>query len=102
MRLAKAPFPHPNSTCAVTNREDGEMVDFQKIIDSVQPKPLILKREIVEEAGRLVGMVPAGEVEELRRSFAAVSGRLGEIEENLHTYAEFEDRLGRNKELTPA
>jgi predicted translin family RNA/ssDNA-binding protein len=102
MRLVKAPLPYPNSACAVTNREDGELVDFQKIIDSVQPKPLHMKREVVEQAGRFLGMVPATEVEELKQSFAALSARLDEIEEDMKTYAEFEERLGRNKELTPA
>lgn len=101
MRLVEGPFPYPHSACAVTGREDGELIDFHRIIDSPHPTRLHLKREIVEEAGRLCGMVSGAEVEAVKGQLEAVSTRLKEVEEQMETYAEFEEKF-RNKELTPA
>lgn len=67
MRFLKGPVDLPIAprACAVTNRIDGDFVDFQKYIDSPTPTRLYLKREVVEEAARLCGMVSGQEVERL-------------------------------------
>ena len=77
--------------CAVTNRSDGDFVDLQVSIDDPFPTRLYLKREIVEDAGKLCGMVPAKEVEALREQLAEMETRyaaLGRLEEAAAEYAE--------------
>jgi hypothetical protein len=103
MRLIEGPtqLPYPPKACVVTNRIDGDFIDFHKSIDSFNPTHLYVRRQVIEDAGRLCGMVPAAEVEELREGMKALSERLDEAQEQMKAYAEFEEKIGR-KELTPA
>src|ERR1043165_8373765 len=101
MRLVKAPLDHPPRACAVTNREDGELIDMQVIIDRPLPTWLYLKREIVEDAARLCGMVPEREVEELREGMKALGAELEDLRDTMNLYADFEEKIGR-KEPVPA
>lgn len=91
---------HSPRACAVTNREDGPMVDLQVIIDRPEPTWLYLKTEVVEEAGRLVGMVPASEVNVLREDLARLGQELDDLKSTLTLAADFEERFSR--ERTPA
>jgi len=77
----------------VTNREDGDFVDFNTVIERLTPTRLYLKREIVEEAGRLCGMVPASEVEELRERVERWESSLEETREVADLTAKLEKRL---------
>lgn len=95
MRLIEGPtqLPYEPRACAVTNRDDGDFVDFNVVIDRFTPTRLYLKREIVEEAGRLCGMVPASEVEELRERVDAWESSLEETREVADLTAKLEKRL---------
>lgn len=80
--------------CSVTNRIDGDFVDFQKIIDGLRgPHRLYLKREIVEEAAELCNMVPRremeAEIERLRGEFAALDAKI----EQLRSFADAHEKL---------
>lgn len=79
--------------CAVTNREDGDFIDLRVVIDRPEPTHLYLKREIVEEAGRLCGMVPAREVEELRERVEAWESSLEDTRETIDLVAKLEEKL---------
>lgn len=102
MRLIEGPtqLPYPPRACAVTNRVDGDFVDLQVVIDRPEPTRLYLKTDIVEQAGRLCGMVPASEVEALKEQLQAMGAELDDLRETMNLYAEFEEKLG--KERTPA
>jgi len=102
MRLIEGPtqLPYPPRACVVTNRIDGDFIDFQKSVDALQPTHLYVRRQVVEDAGRLCGMVPQSEVEAVREQLHAVAEQLAEVKDQMETYAEFEDKF--RKELTPA
>lgn len=88
MQLVKAPLPRMPHACAVTGRDDGELIDFQvesKGFDS----HLYLRTGIVEEAGRLIGMVPRAEVEDLRRQLARYGEQLEAMQAEADDLKEF-------------
>jgi hypothetical protein len=60
----------PPHTCIVSGRRDGEVVDFQKDFTGSDPH-VYIRRERIEEAGELCGMVRVAQVEELRGELAA-------------------------------
>jgi hypothetical protein len=93
MRVVTAPLDHAPKACAVTNREDGELVDMQVIIDRPLPTWLYLKREIVEDAAKLFGMVPAKEVDVLREDMKTLSAELDDLRDTMNLYADFEEKL---------
>jgi hypothetical protein len=95
VRLIKGPvqLPYPPRACAVTNREDGDFIDFNVVIDRPEPTRLYLKTEIVEEAGRLCGMVPAKEVEELRERVEAWESSLEDTKATIALTNRLEQRL---------
>ena len=99
MRLIPGPvqLPYPPRACAVTNRADGDFIDFNVVIDRPEPTRLYMKTEVVEEAARLCGMVPAKEVEGLREQMAALSKELDDVTDTLKIAADFEDKLGRER-----
>ncbi|HET7455383.1 MAG TPA: hypothetical protein VFJ76_07680 [Solirubrobacterales bacterium] len=102
MRLIEGPtqLPYPPRACVVTNRIDGDFIDFQKSVDALQATHLYVRRQVVEDAGRLCGMVPQSEVEAVREQLETVTQRLDEMQEQMETYAEFEAKF--RKEPTPA
>jgi hypothetical protein len=102
MRLIKGPvqLPYPPKACAVTNRETGDFIDFNVVIDRPGPFRLYLRTQVIEDAGRLCGMVPASEVAELREQMAALANELAETQDTMNLLAELEDQIGR--ERTPA
>lgn len=95
MRLIEGPtqLPYPPRACAVTNREDGDFIDFNVVIDRPEPTRLYLKTEIVEEAAKLLGMVSAKEVEELRERVEAWESSLEETKETIDLVTRLEEKL---------
>lgn len=95
MRLIKGPvqLPYPPRACAVTNREDGDFIDFNVVIDRPEPTRLYLKTEIVEEAGQLLGMVPASEVAEIRERVEAWESSLEDTKDTVDLVARLEAKL---------
>ena len=93
MRTETGPFARPTA-CVVTNREDGELINFQVIIDRPEPTPVVMKREIVEQAAREeCGMLPASEVIELRESMDRLSTELDDLTDTMNLAAELEQRV---------
>ncbi|HEX6456244.1 MAG TPA: hypothetical protein VF009_06960 [Solirubrobacterales bacterium] len=97
MRLTEVAENTPRN-CAVTGRDDGPFIDFQKVIDSPLPTHLYLHVLIVEEAAKRLGMVPAKDVEKLRADLAEMSGRIDEVNEILQTAGELEELLNRHRQ----
>lgn len=95
MRLIKdAQLPYPPRACTVTNRIDGDFIDFQKHIEGVRgPHHLYMKREIVEEAAELCGMVNGEQVATLRAQLDQLGAELDEMKKDLDLYASFEQRF---------
>lgn len=68
----------PPHTCVVSGRRDGEVVDFGK--DFVGRDPHIyIRRERIEVAGELCGMVRKAEVDELRRELEEANAEAGRL-----------------------
>ena len=92
MQITKAPlhaYPH---ACAVSGRDDGELIDFGVDFDGVDPH-LYLRVGVVEEAGRLIGMVPKAEVEKLSERLSDLAEELVEAQKLLASYRKVEEGL---------
>jgi hypothetical protein len=92
VELTKAPlyaYPH---ACAVSGRDDGELIDFGVDLEGVDPH-LYLRIGVVEEAGRLVGMVPKAEVEKLSERLNDLAEELVEAQKLLASYRKVEEGL---------
>jgi len=92
----------PPHTCVVTGRRDGEVVDFGKDYDGVDPH-IYVRRETVEVAGELCGMVRQDEVDEIKAELVeanAEAARLRKIVAGKEGLSEAEDRL--REALSPA
>lgn len=85
----------PPHTCIVTGRRDGEVVDFGKDYDGVDPH-VYVRRETVEVAGELCGMERKSVVDEVRAELEeanAEAGRLRAIVSAGEELSAAEDRL---------
>lgn len=92
MQIAEAPlhaYPH---TCVVTGRDDGPVVDFNIEIEGIDPH-LYLRLSVVEEAGKLIGMVPKAEVEKLEAALNAYGEELARLQERVAAYEKVEEGL---------
>lgn len=89
------PSSKPPHTCVVTGRRDGEVVDFHKDFVGADPH-IYLRRELVEVAGEVCGMVRQAEVDELEAELEeanAEAGRLRAVVAAKEGLSEAEDRL---------
>lgn len=68
----------PPHTCIVSGRRDGEVVDFGKDYVGTDPH-IYVRRERVEEAGEICGMVRRGEVDELRAELEEANSEAGRL-----------------------
>lgn len=93
MQIVTAPLHAPPHICAVTRREDGEIVDFQVDIACSEPPHLYLHRAVVEDAARLFGMVPAKRVEVLTAEVTELGKRVDDLHDTLDLAAQFEDKI---------
>jgi hypothetical protein len=78
MELVEKPLPFAPHACLVTLRDDGEVVDFGVDHTGVDPH-IYLKREIVEEAAELLGLVPSARVARLEQRCAELADALAEL-----------------------
>lgn len=99
MKLKLVTLPAHNSkpphTCIVSARRDGEVVDFGKDYVGTDPH-VYIRRERIEEAGELCGMVRQAEVDELREQLIeseAERQRLAEIVGGGEELTDAEERL---------
>jgi hypothetical protein len=89
------PSSRPPHTCVVSGRRDGEVVDFGKDYDGVDPH-IYVRRVIVEEAAVLCGMVKQADVDELKGELEeanAEAGRLRAIVAGKEDLSAAEDKL---------
>lgn len=103
-KIVTLPYPgsKPPHTCVVTGRRDGEVLDFHKDYDGVDPH-IYIRRELVEVAAETCGMVRQAEVDELRAELEeanAEAGRLRKIVAAKEALSDAEDRL--RESLGPA
>lgn len=85
----------PPHTCVVTGRRDGEVVDFCKDFEGTDPH-IYVRRERVEVAGELCGMVRQREVDALKAELAEANeeaGRLRAIVAGKQALSDAEDKL---------
>jgi hypothetical protein len=85
----------------VTGREDGEIVVFDADIfvdPNGEPPRMQIKREILEEVARDLGMVSAAEFAEIRRQVAEWGQKLDETLDSLSLAADIEEQINRLKE----
>lgn len=68
----------PPHTCIVSGRRDGEVIDFRKDFLGRDPH-IYIRRERVEEAAELCGMVRADVVEDLRAELAEANAEAGRL-----------------------
>lgn len=90
MEITEAPlhaYPH---ACAVTGRDDGQLIDFAVDIDGVDPH-LYLRPGVIEEAGRLIGMVPKAKVDELQKQVAELGEKLDEALTQLEAFKQIKE-----------
>jgi len=89
------PLPYPPRACVVSGRAEGEIVDFNVVIDSPEPTRLYIDRLIIEAAARdLFGMVSAGKAEQLEEWHEHEKARADDLQATLDAAAEFEERAG--------
>lgn len=81
MKLTNKPNLPPKK-CLVTGRSDGDLVDFGVDLGG-PPQRLYLRRQVVEKAGLLLGMVPEHTHEELRGQLAELEVKFEEYDKNI-------------------
>lgn len=103
MRLLTNPkqLPYPPRACVISGRVDGDVLDFQKAVDAMQPTHLYIRRQVIEDAAKLCGMVPQAEVAKLEERLEEFKKQFEELKGQMETYAEFEEKFGP-KELMRA
>ena len=85
----------PPHTCVVSGRRDGEVVDFGKDFVGTDPH-IYVRRERVEEAGEVCGMVRQDVVDELQEKLGvaeAEMARLAQLVAGGKDLSAAEDRL---------
>ncbi len=91
----------PPHTCVVTGRRDGEVVDFGKDFDGVDPH-IYIRRETIEVAAEKCGMVRMATVAQLQTELEEANteaGRLRSIVAGKEALSDAEERL--RAALTP-
>lgn len=85
MRITDRPNLPPKK-CLVTGRSDGDLVDFGVDLGG-PPQRLYLRRQVVERAGLLLGMVPKhthdelnAQIKELEAKFEEYEGRIAKLQ----------------------
>jgi len=99
-RIVQAPLPFAPHHCLASNRDDGELIDFEADANINEPFPrVVLMRGLVEEAAReCCGMVSAAEVDALKLRLQSFEANLAELQADLEAAKAFEDRFGKNLE----
>lgn len=88
MRITDKPNLPPKK-CLVTGRSDGDVVDFGVDLGG-PPQRLYLRRQVVEQAGLLLGMVPKHTHDQLNEQVKELEARFEEYEAQI---AKFEALL---------
>lgn len=99
-RIVQPPLPFAPHHCLVTNREDGDFIDFEADANVNEPFPrVVLQRGVVEEAAReCCGMVSGEDVAEIRRQMAELSKALDEVLDEVQLTRDFEAKFGKELE----
>lgn len=99
-RIVTAPLPFAPHHCLVSNRDDGELIDFEADANINEPFPhVVLMRGVVEEAAReCCDMVSSAEVDALRLQVEGFAEKVAELQADLDAAKAFEDRFGKNLE----
>lgn len=101
MRLITHPkdLAYPPRACVKTGRIDGTIIDLQTVIDSPMPTRLYLKAEVIEEAAKLLEMVPAEEIEEMKASLEAMAEEISELRETASLTTQLEEKLAPERTI---
>lgn len=89
------PSSKPPHTCVVSGRRDGQVIDFGKDYDGIDPH-IYVRRVIVEEAAELCGMVKESVVDALVEELDEANdeaGRLRAIVAGKEDLSAAEDKL---------
>ncbi len=64
-RIVQAPLPFFPKSCVITGRADGDVVDFGVDTSAIAPH-IYIKRNEVEKAGKVCGMLSGSEAKDLQ------------------------------------
>lgn len=92
MEITEAPFHAYPYACAVTGRDDGPVVDFAIELEGVDPH-LYLRLSVIEEAGKLIGMVPKAQVDEVRQRLSDLAEELVEAQRQIAAYEQIKEGI---------
>lgn len=80
--IAEKPLMFEPHACAVTGRNDGVIVDMEIHTQGFEQR-LYLKSDVIENAAKLLGMVPEREVEALRSRLRELEAESVELHNGL-------------------
>ena len=100
MEITEAPFHAYPYACAVTGRDDGPCVDFAIDMEGVDPH-LYLRLSVIEEAGKLIGMVPKAEVDAIEEALADLTSKFDDVLAQLEAYKQIKEGLDVLEGATP-
>lgn len=78
MRLIEPRYTVPPHSCCVTGRGDSEMIDFEVELSGPDQR-VYMRPSAVEDAGKLIGMVPRSEVVKLERRIEALTNEIDKL-----------------------
>lgn len=100
MQIIDSPYPRFPHACAVTLRDDTPAIDTGIEIQGLDPH-LYLRVTVVEELGRMVGMVPKAQVDELEHQIQTFAAEIAEMRRRLDVYESAESALAELRALNP-
>jgi len=85
LRLVQKAALYPQR-CAASNRTDGPFVDFAALVPAGRDSRLYLRTKVIEQAGKIVGMVPKAEHDELKAQIEALVEQVHDYDEKIEKF----------------
>ena len=77
--VEKKPFQLAPHTCSVTGRDDAPMIDFEVDISGLD-QHLFVRCSTIEDAAKMLGMVPKSEFKAIKERFEALEERFSQVQ----------------------
>jgi uncharacterized protein YceH (UPF0502 family) len=85
LRLVQRAALYPQR-CAASNRTDGPFIDFAALVPAGRDNRLYLRTKVIEQAGKIVGMVPQEEHDELKAQIESLIEQVEEYDEKIEKF----------------
>lgn len=85
MRLVQRAALYPQR-CAASNRTDGPFVDFAALVPAGRDNRLYIRTKVIEQAGKIVGMVPKEEHDELKAQVEEMIAQVQDYDEKIQKF----------------